>query len=283
MFDEHLYVKGIKYINDILKPDGTFLTFSEIKNEYGTKLNFIQYHGLLKCIKQICKHCAPSKIIGPLKPLKLALLIQFEKSCKPFYDLLEKKNYYKPRCEEKWENILNTILGVDEWEKIHLLPFKCTKNIKLQWFQYRLQQRILATNKYLKMIGIQNNDNCDFCNSAIETLQHLFYECSVVKRFWEDFLQYLSNNTHYIVCNFTQRFVLLGGTMHTENIINMMFINAKLYIYSCKMKMSNPNVHHFIKYLYLEYKMEKYNAYTSCLYNDFEKRWAPIKSLFCNI
>jgi hypothetical protein len=40
-------------------------------------------------------------------------------------------------------------LGLDEtkWREIFKLPFIVTQNTKLQWLQYRINQRILGTNK----------------------------------------------------------------------------------------------------------------------------------------
>jgi hypothetical protein len=43
------------------------------------------------------------------------------------------------------------LLEIDnaEWKIIHNLPFKITKSTKLQWFQYRIINKILATNSFL--------------------------------------------------------------------------------------------------------------------------------------
>jgi hypothetical protein len=46
--------------------------------------------------------------------------------------------------QKKWEEIL--ALGLDEtkWREIFKLPFIVTQNTKLQWLQYRINQRILG-------------------------------------------------------------------------------------------------------------------------------------------
>ena len=46
-----------------------------------------------------------------------------------------------PKCYEKWKATL-ALESVD-WAEVHKLPFKCVKETKLQYFQYKLLHRIL--------------------------------------------------------------------------------------------------------------------------------------------
>ena len=40
-------------------------------------------------------------------------------------------------------------------------------------FQYKIVNRITATNKYLRMINVKESENCTFCNAKPETIAHL--------------------------------------------------------------------------------------------------------------
>ena len=51
-------------------------------------------------------------------------------------------------------------------------------------FQYKLVNRIVATNKYLKIINLKDNDACTFFKT--ETLIHLFWQCEKVQSFITD-------------------------------------------------------------------------------------------------
>ena len=51
-------------------------------------------------------------------------------------------------------------------------------------FQYKLVNRILVTNRQLKMYKIKDTDLCEFCNMEIETYKHLFHECVYEKIIW---------------------------------------------------------------------------------------------------
>ena len=51
-------------------------------------------------------------------------------------------------------------------------------------FQYKILLRIIPTNKYLKVCNIIDNGSCYFCHSEVETIEHLFYLCPIVKELW---------------------------------------------------------------------------------------------------
>ena len=44
------------------------------------------------------------------------------------------------------------------WKSVYLLPFKCTKITLLINFQFKLLLRRLATNSFLKKIGVKESD-----------------------------------------------------------------------------------------------------------------------------
>ena len=54
-----------------------------------------------------------------------------------------------------------------------------TNNYKLIQFQYKLLMRI-STCKYMryKMRIAKDNDQCSLCQGALETLEHIFIQCS---------------------------------------------------------------------------------------------------------
>ena len=63
--------------------------------------------------------------------------------------------------------------------------------------QYKIVFRIIATNKFLYQIKIKSTPFCPICLLSVHTLEHLFYECLVVKNFWvtlSDMCKYHNNN-----------------------------------------------------------------------------------------
>ena len=58
-----------------------------------------------------------------------------------------------------------------------MIPFTRTKDIKLRGSQFKFLHWRIATNDFLYEIGAIRHNICTFCNVAIETLEHLFWEC----------------------------------------------------------------------------------------------------------
>jgi hypothetical protein len=60
-----------------------------------------------------------------------------------------------------------------DWKKVYNLPFKVTKNTKLQWLQNRINHHILVTNYFLLKVKIIDNPDCTFCHTKSETVLHI--------------------------------------------------------------------------------------------------------------
>ncbi len=41
-----------------------------------------------------------------------------------------------------------------------------------------------------------NTDQCTFCNVEIETIKHLFWDCSTAKHLWNQVVQWLRDTTN---------------------------------------------------------------------------------------
>ena len=68
--------------------------------------------------------------------------------------------------------------------QILFTTFKCTKEYRLTWFPFQPIHRILPTNNYLHKICRVNSPLCYFCQQTLETIEHIFAECFVVKEIW---------------------------------------------------------------------------------------------------
>jgi len=68
---------------------------------------------------------------------------------------------------------------------------------KLREFGYKAFQRILVTNKELKLFKIKNDDKCFQCKD-LDSLEHTFLECPMSVQFYQEILLWFNtlNNTH---------------------------------------------------------------------------------------
>jgi hypothetical protein len=113
--------------------------------------------------------------------------------------------------QKKWEEIL-ALIGLDEtkWREKFKLPFIVTQNTQLQWLQYRINQRILGTNKFLYKIKVKDNAFCTFYQEDEETIEHLFWNCEIVQAFIDEIDSWLLSNG--VSIPFTMQFFLFGDT-----------------------------------------------------------------------
>ena len=86
-------------------------------------------------------------------------------------------------AREKWESSINTN-DEEMWKKIYTIPFRAILDITLKSFQYKLLLRIIPTNTFLYKCKLKSSNICDFCQSYVETIEHLFWECRHVQHIW---------------------------------------------------------------------------------------------------
>ena len=62
-------------------------------------------------------------------------------------------------------------------------PFKITKDSAVQWFQSRINHKLLATNTYLYKIKLIGDPKYTFCNKTDEIIEHLLWDVNMSKDF----------------------------------------------------------------------------------------------------
>ena len=65
---------------------------------------------------------------------------------------------------------------------------------KARMFQYKVLHDILYANKMLFKFEKVTSPLCSFCKLHDETIMHLFYDCLITKRLWNQLKSILSNN-----------------------------------------------------------------------------------------
>ena len=82
--------KGITFVNDFVKDNGEFYSENEFKNIYGIKTNFIQYNGLINCIRSFLNKydIIPSrKCTRPIIPHIYSYITKSKKGCRDIYSI----------------------------------------------------------------------------------------------------------------------------------------------------------------------------------------------------
>ena len=270
---------GIYFINDILDKYGSFLTFEQFKNKYNNIVNFLEYNSLISSIKEYINHLKIDpgvKLIEPNIPLPLSILIKSKKGCRHVYDRLVHTNNITFSVN-KWSEELKITLDI-KTDKIFQIPFKINKDSMLQWFQTRINHRILGTNCLLKKMKIKDTNLCSYCHKEPETLIHLFFDCPVVKSFWRNLETFINSKCFDIRLTLSAKTAIFGCKTYCD-VLNTILIMAKYYIFKNKEKSQSLHIDIFKKYIVKRYQTEKYIAVKNMNNEAFNKNWV----LFLNL
>lgn len=102
------------------------------------------------------------------------------KGARLYYDVLM-QDVNKPNwCHKRENNWTITLTGEQALKKVQRIG-----EIKLKWFQISPVHRILATNVVLTHTGVENDVACLFRRKERDAVEHIFWRCDNVRRFWE--------------------------------------------------------------------------------------------------
>ena len=81
-----------------------------------------------------------------------------------------------------------------DWKRVYLLSFRTTLETKLREFQFKILNRIVFTNEKLFCFGMAESDKCAFCQTEVESIEHLLFSCKISSVFWKHVLSWLRDN-----------------------------------------------------------------------------------------
>ena len=97
-----------------------------------------------------------------------------------FYSILTQTHVH-PTSEMKWTENMEIENEQLDWNKIYGNIYKSTIDTTLRSFHYKFLMRIIPTNKLLYKFKLVNCSLCTFCNSTIESIEHLYWECNKIQ------------------------------------------------------------------------------------------------------
>ena len=172
------------------------------------------------------------------------------------------------------------------WRDMFKSLHQTTMDNNLIWLQTRILHNILTTNKSVSKFDNNQTSLCTFCNTGPETIEHLFWNCTVTKKLWHELQTKINSrckNSHNF--HFTIDYVLFGisNTMKTDKVIDLLNLQAKHFIYLSKVKHTLPNISAFFKTFFNRYNIEKNIAMRNNKIEQFKRTWLPHLDLFRGI
>ena len=131
------------------------------------------------------------------------------------------------------------------WKDIYKNSYIIWNNIRVISFNYLLLNRTIACKKKLTDWRIKDSPECNFCESMDDTLHFMLY-CESTKTFWKHSLNWWNSNIqkeniilHINLERWDLDECILFGFPRDHNkadVLNLIFLHAKFYIYKVKMK-----------------------------------------------
>lgn len=274
---------GVIFIGDLVNADGNLFSYQYALENLRLRTNFLEYNGMLEAIRNYllkirADYLPRRSFILPI-PLALGVINKDKKGCKTIYQTIMKKCEF-PKTLQKWIEDFAVIpnSNFNARTVIYETVFKITRDPKLQWFQYRINHRILGTNYLLKKMNILDEDICSLCNDEQETLIHLFWHCEVSQQFWRDLKEYINTKCNLTYDNWTAYDIIFGNPK-LHKVVNLILLQAKLFLYYNKIKKQRPCFESFKKQIYTRYQTERFIANKNYQLPKFETLWENFKNL----
>ena len=232
IFYKHWANAGVMKINDVMASDSRILSYSCFKD----KFSFIEFCSITSAIRSATRS---QKLALSDEKILENLLLKLNSSNKPSqaaYKILIDKCTRPEKSQKKWIRYCE-LVDVEnlDWESIYLLSRICTLSTKLRNFQFKFLHRRIATNSFLFKIKFSESNLCCFCQTAQETLLHLFWECPITEAFWNSVQQFfVSVDLIPATQNLTLCQCLGLKVEKSVLLVNHCLLLARFYIYSCK-------------------------------------------------
>ena len=287
LFWPELYQLGVIKVRDLFRPDYTFINLQELCTRNNVKCNFIQVIRLKKAIPQQWIADISSQLTQNLvsnEDMCINLMIKdkdrnvhiCKASTKMIYESIIISKYVRPTALIKWSEQFE--IDESDWSSIFQLPFKTTRETKLQTLQYKLIHRIIPCKKWLFNQKVISYPYCTSCSEeCIENIQHLFIQCSKPKEFWKN-LESWWNRSLEPKIQLTNKHILFGiyYDLHDFITVNYIIILAKWFIFTNAYLEREINMYRFLVLLKHHLDIEKQICYSNGKKEEFAKRWSHI-------
>ena len=149
------------------------------------------------------------------------------------YLIIVDANTTKPTAQDYFENLFES--SDFNWKKIYFLIRNTTLDTKARMFHYKVLDNTLYVNKMLFKFGKLISPLSSSCKLDDETIMHLFYDCLIVKRIWNQLKSILSNNINFPIS--TPQGTIFGFWDSDTNehfILNHLLLIFKMHIYNAR-------------------------------------------------
>lgn len=181
------WVKGrILTVEDMLDDNGYVLTLDFICEKIGYLPNrILEYNVVCSAVKSFLRR--QTEVCDDSNFELLPFCGENVNTIRGLRKMLVDKKNVSPCAVGFWKRKFNFDIIPTTWNMASM----CTKEIRLKLLQWKILHNIYATNILLSKMRIVENDKCSYCKNVVDYLEHFFYECPVVHKFWKFIEQYI--------------------------------------------------------------------------------------------
>lgn len=271
IFYQKAHQAGITFLYNIWnKIQNSFLDYPLLLEIYGNNvMTFLEYYGLISAI--------PADWVIQLKNTR-NVIESFQLPFETYvgrmtaftYEKLTSSKNLLLKLRNKWSQKLQVDLDYD----MFLLCFndinRLSPSVKIRNFQFRFMHRIIFTADILYKWGVVHSPVCAFCGMEQETIEHLFYFCPITTVFCRSLISWYGECALVGVDLDIETFFFCN---HENFVLNVLFMLAKQYIFSCKCLDNTPNIELFKGKVMETISIDKYWALKNKEWSRFVKRW----------
>ena len=290
------YDKGITKLSHLFKGN-RFYTYEELVAKYNIKSNFLNYMGLISAIpgswKYTVRHTSAAEAEEHNDHTVNPLLTFVTKYAKPsslvYKNIVNDLNDQPWDRFNKWEKDINMeIFDTDiDWYKHIVNWYYCTKSVELRSFIYNYNMRNIVTQKYLCKIGKEASDRCLKCETAIEDILHMFWNCEHVAKLWMEVNAWLSSKLKIKIpnnreCIMMHDFTIINDTAMYEDLLSFIYTLCKRTIYINRQSPVSVSLYNIINVIKKYEYIERTNAIRSKQLQKHFDKWLDLFVLWSN-
>lgn len=276
-FSSKLYLNGIIKVVDLFDLDtGRFLTYTDFCELYGPVINFLEFFQIIQAIPQSWKQTLLRN--QPGKDTQETWRAKFMNTkLKPsrfcYNHLLQRKKISNSGLITIWNHDLKENLDENGFSRLLVNLRKITSSTKLQYFQYRILVKKLTTNIQVSKWDQTISSDCTFCKSSPETIVHLFFECTSVKKLWKAMSKWFKH-FHSINLSLSVSTILLNNYKgKLSALVNFYIVVCKYYVYRVKTQGKKLSFQDLMSEITKYKNIEKIIAYKNDKLYKFARRW----------
>ena len=154
------------------------------------------------------------------------------------------------------------------------MPFLVTQEVKLQMFQLKILHNILPTRRSLFRARLSDSDSCRACQTEVETLPHMLFQCDITSAFWTDFQHWWCERTLRTL-ELNERNVIYGwnNDIKFKEVLNYVTLVAKYLIFCCFQDNTAVSFDRFPPFLSNKIDTLRQIALKNKQLEEFNKKW----------